>query len=301
MDKTFWQSIIDNEYAIPVGFSVQALTSEFLSYVRSVDPELREGPAYAILDAWIHRDYYSHPDSWKMATQLLHFLTIGLGEQQSDTIFGRSFSLLILTEIVYHDLTHPTLWEVEVLQVLEQALAYFEAEKDLRGYDSEKGWIHATAHAADFFWVLARHHYITTADLARIMNALAEKITAPIAHIYLYGEEERLVRTVMGVLQRTLLTLPDLSTWLALLIHPQGRISWNESFESAEGGKMMDVVRNEAETCARHNTKYFLYNLYFQLRSPGFAQLSFVEQQPAVAGALLPLVENALSQIRAWC
>lgn len=63
----------------------------------------------------------------------------------------------------------------------------------------------------------------------------------------------------------------------------------------------MEVVRNEAETCARHNTKYFLYDLYFQLRSPGFAHLTFVEQQPVVADALLPLVENALSQIRAWC
>ncbi|MBA2676863.1 MAG: hypothetical protein H0U76_00460 [Ktedonobacteraceae bacterium] len=64
---------------------------------------------------------------------------------------------------------------------------------------------------------------------------------------------------------------------------------------------MMSVVRNEAETCAHHNTKYFLYGLYFQLRSPDFAHLTFVEQQPVVAGALLPIVEHALSQIRAWC
>jgi Protein of unknown function (DUF2785) len=63
----------------------------------------------------------------------------------------------------------------------------------------------------------------------------------------------------------------------------------------------MDVVRSEAETCARHNTKYFLCSLYCQLRSPGFAHMTFVEQRPAVADALLPLVENALSQIRAWC
>lgn len=301
MDKAFWQSIIDNEYAIPPASSVQALTSELLSYLGSVDPELREGPAYAILDAWIHRDYYSHTELWKMAVQLLHSLTIGLGEQQSDTIFWRSFSLLILTEIVYHDLTHPTFSETEVRQVLEQALAYFEAEKDLRGYATQKGWMHAIAHAADLLWVLAQHRDVTPSDLSRIMDALAKKIIAPVAHVYLYGEEERLVRTVMGVLQRDMLTLPDLSTWLELLTHPRGRISWNESFEGPESGKMMDVVRSEAETCARHNTKYFLCSLYFQLRSPGFAHLTFVEQQPAVAGALLPLVENALSQIRAWC
>lgn len=301
MDKTFWQSIIDNEYAVPVGYSVSTLTPELLSYLGSPDPELREGSAYAILDAWIHGNYYSHTELWEMAVQLLHNLTIGLGEQQSDTIFWRSFSLLILAEIVYHDLTHPALKEVEVRQLLEQALAYFKAERDLRGYDSEKGWIHAIAHAADFLWVLAQHPEVTASDLEQIMNALADKIAAPVAHVYLYGEEERMVRTVMGVLQRDLLTLPFLTIWLERLTHPRGRIAWSESFEGPESGKMMDVVRSKAETCARHNTRSFLYALYFQLRSPGFAHLTLVEQRPAIADTLLPLVENALSQIRAWC
>jgi hypothetical protein len=100
------------------------------------------------------------------------------------------------------------------------------------------------------------------------MDALAKKITAPVAHVYLYGEEERLVCTVMGVLQRDLLTLSDLSTWLELLIHPKGRISWNESFDGPESGKMMEVVRSEAETCARHNAKYFLCSLYFHCTLP---------------------------------
>ncbi len=301
MDKTFWQSIMDNEYAVPPDFSVETLTAELLTYLGSTDPELREGPAYAILDAWIHQGYYSHAELWEMATQLLHNLSIGLGEQQSDTVFRRAFSLLILTEIVYHDLLHPTLKETEVRQLLEQALAYFAAEQDLRGYDSEKGWIHSIAHAADFLWVLTQHRFVSAPDLTRIMDALAGKITAPVAHVYLYGEEERLARTVMGALQRDLLTLPFLASWLEHMTHPEGRVAWSESFEGPEGGKLMEVVRSAAETCARHNAKYFLYTLYFQLRSPGFAQLAFVEQKPAVADALLPLVENTLSQIRAWC
>jgi hypothetical protein len=181
-----------------------------------------------------------------MATRLLHRLTIGFGEQQNDTIFWRSFSLLILTEIVYHDLTQPTLSETEVRQSLEQALAYFTAEKDRRGYYTEKGWMYAIAHAADLLWVLAQHRDVTTSDLWRIMDVLAAKITAPIAHVYLYDEEERLVRTVMGVLQGNMLMLPDLSIWPELLTHPRGRISWNESIGGPESGKVMDVVRSEA-------------------------------------------------------
>ncbi len=141
MDRAFWQSILDNEYAIPYDSSVQALTPELLSYLESFDQELREKTAYAILDTWIHRGYYSHTELWEMTIQLLYNLTVGLGEQQSDTIFSRSFSLLILTEIVYYDLTHPTLSETEVRQVLDQSLVYFRAEQDLRGYDPKKGWI----------------------------------------------------------------------------------------------------------------------------------------------------------------
>jgi hypothetical protein len=301
MDKMFWQSIKDNDYAVPPHSSVETLTSELLSYLGSPDPEFREGFAYTILDAWLHLGYYSHTELWEMATQLLHNLTIGLSEQQSDTVFLRSFSLLILAEIVYYDLHHPTLEAAEVQQLLKQTLAYFEAEQDLRGYDTEKGWIHSIAHAADFLWVLAQHRFVSTTDLSQIMDALANKITAPVAHVYLYDEEERLVRTVMGILQRNLLTLPFLTAWLEHLTHPRGRVAWNESFEGPEGGKLMEVVRGAAETCARHNVRYFLYALYFQLRSPGFAQLTFVEQKPAIADELLPLVENALSQIRVWC
>src|SRR5690349_9106550 len=91
MDKTFWQNIIDNDYAVPPGHPITALTPELLSLLGSPNPDLREGPAYAILDAWIHRGNYSHTDLWNMATQLLHNLTVGLGEQDSDTIFLRSF------------------------------------------------------------------------------------------------------------------------------------------------------------------------------------------------------------------
>jgi hypothetical protein len=235
---------------------------------------------------------------WDIANHLLQNLSVGLGEQQSDTVFLRSFSILILTEIIYFDLTHPSFTDVEVQKIVEQALDYFKSEQDLRGFDLEKGWIHAVAHSADLFFVLARNRYASVSDLESIMYALQEKITAPVVHIYLYDEEQRLVRTTMGVLERNLLNLPFLTTWLEYLMHPVGRVALSESFES---GKLMEVVRSQAETCARHNTRSFLYSLYFQLRYPGFANLTLVDQRPAISDALLPLVENALSQIRAWC
>jgi len=301
VDKAFWQSIKGNAYTAQQGYTTANLTAELLACLSSPDPEMREELAYPILDTWIHSGAYSHQELWDIATRLLNNLTQGLGEQRRDGIFGRSFSLLILTEIIYHDLTQPTLSASEVQQVLGQALSYVEAEQDLRGYDVQKGWIHAIAHAADLLWVIAQHPTVTAPDLARIMDTVAKKIAAPVEQVYLYDEEERLVRTIMGVLQRDVLTLPFLSAWLELRIHPEGRTGWNESFEGPESGKMMEVVRSHTETCARHNVKSFLRSLYFQLRSPGFANLTFVEQQPPITAEFLPLVEHALSQIRLWC
>lgn len=294
MDKAFWQSIKDGEYRIPAGHSVAALTPELLGYLGSTDPDLREDAAYQILMEWIDRGSYSHTEMWEMATRMLRNLTVGLGEQGDDTVFLRAYSSLILTELVYFDLTHPHFAEAEIQVLLDHALTYLPAEKDLRGYVPEKAWAHAVAHMADCLIVLSRHRFVAVSDLMRIMNTIGERITAPVAHVFIYDEEIRLVRPVMAALERDLLTLPFLSAWLDRLVHPGEHGSWGESTDPHSG-------QNKEETCARHNTRSFLYGLYFQLRAPGFAGLTHVKQRPAVADELLPLVEQALAQIWAWC
>jgi hypothetical protein len=301
LDTSFWERVIADDFTLPAEYSRATLTEELLRLLGSPDSELRETAAYCILDAWIHRDCYSPVELEAMANTLLGNLSAGRGENSGDLVFLRSFSLLILTEIVYHDLRRPSLSRGNVRRVLEEALTYFAAEQDLRGYEAEKGWIHTMAHAADLFFVLAQHEALETADLSRILAAVAEKVAAPVAHVYLYDEETRLVRAVMAVLQRDLLGLHELAQWLEMLYRPQGRVSFDESFEGAEGGRMMAVVRSPEETCARHNCRVFLYSLYFQLLSPGFADLTLLDQPPPLADGLLPLVAEALARIRAWC
>jgi hypothetical protein len=68
-----------------------------------------------------------------MAMQLSDNLTKGVGEQGNDLALLRSFSLLVLTSIVYEDITYHWLEKSSVKQLLDQALIYLAAEKDLRG------------------------------------------------------------------------------------------------------------------------------------------------------------------------
>ncbi len=296
MDKTSWQHIIANNYALPSHPSLVQLTDLLLSYLGSTDAELRESIAYPILEQWIDRGYYTHEDLWNITTHLLQNLIVGLGEEGTDTIFLRSYSILTLVDVVSYDVKHPSLSQEQVRQIQEQVIAYLLAEKDLRGYETSKGWIHAVAHCGDLFWALAQHHFIGVPEQERILNAIATRIIAPVAHVYLYDEDERLVRAVMALLQRNMLSVAFFKQWLNLLTHPTGHIAFE-----AEVEQQLSVAYNYAETCARHNSKHFLRSLYFHLLSPGFAGLTFVDEKLPRANELLPLVENALRHIRVWC
>ena len=289
MDKSFWQSIKANNYAVPDGFTIQMVTPVLLSYLGSPDFELRDDFAYRILIEWFDRKLYTHAELWQIAAQMLQNLTVGLGGKQTDTIFLRSYSVLMLAELMCYDVvTDPTFSETEIQQIFTQVLAYFRAEQDLRSYDPEKKWMDAVAHASDCFFFLAQHRFVSAADLESIMNALVEKITTPVIHIYLYDEDERLTRPVMSALQRDLLLLPFLATWLEQFTHPKEGTAWRYT--------------DKPETCVRHNSKHFLRSLYFQLRMPGFGNLPLtpVQQRPAIADELLPLLEETLAQIRVW-
>jgi hypothetical protein len=296
MDKTSWQRIIANDYTLPCQLSLAQLTNLLLSYLGSSDAELRESIAYPILEQWIDRAYYIHEELWNIATHLLQNLAVCLCEESTDTIFLRSYSILTLVDVVSFDVKHPGLSQEQVRQIQEQVIVYLLAEKDLRGYDTPKGWIHAVAHCGDLFWALAQHPSIDISAQEHILNAIAVRISTPVTHVYLYDEDERLVRAVMALLQRDMLSITFFKQWLKLLTHPAGRIAFEEEVE-----QQLSVASSEAETCARHNIKYFLRSLYFQLLSPGFADLTFVGEKPPRANELLPLVEDALRHIRVWC
>ncbi len=132
MDKASWQGIIANNYTLPSQSSLAQLTNLLLSYLGSTDPELRENIAYPILEQWIDLAYYTHEDLWNITTHLLQNLTVGLGEEATDTVFLRSYSILTLVDVVSYDVKHPGLSLEQVRQIQEQVIAYLLAEKDLR-------------------------------------------------------------------------------------------------------------------------------------------------------------------------
>jgi hypothetical protein len=206
-------------------------------------------------------------------------LTAGIGEVSTDSIFLRSFSALLLAEMVNFDNKHPYLEETEVRMLLLQALAYLSAEQDGRGYIPGKGWAHACAHTADWLMVLARNRHIGNADLERILKGISVKILSISNPIYIHDEDERLVNAVGEVLKREILTVNFLFAWLDGLAHPAS-FTWEEAF----------LTEGSAHAC--YNTKCFVRSLYLRLQK--------ADPQPPHTTELLTKIKETLHTLTPW-
>lgn len=231
MDKEFWFSIRDNNYAVPEGQSIAGLTEELFSYIGNLDPELRDTIAYETFANWLDKRQYTAEQIRSFITPLVINLQNGLGERDTDSIFLRTFSVLFLAEIVHTDNKRVFLERDEVFSIFDKALAYLEQEQDPRGYVPEKGWAHALAHTADLLSVLVSNRFLTRAELEQILTAITDKITAPSDWVYAHGEDDRLVRVIIAANQRQLLDEFFVKKWLNAFVVPDDH-DWKGSFES---------------------------------------------------------------------
>jgi hypothetical protein len=200
--REFWRQIVKNEYKLPEGESAAALVQELSSYLSSTDPELRDAFGYEITSTWIYRDRAFSPAELRVLLEAWEKnLSKGVGETGTDSVFLRSFSALNLSVIAALDNAQPFLTDEEFARLLDSALRYFLAEKETRGYDAVKGWVHPTAHTADLLKFLARSPRLKREDLARIERALVEKVSSSSA-VYVFGEEERIARVFLSLLRR---------------------------------------------------------------------------------------------------
>jgi hypothetical protein len=225
MDKQFWLDIRANEFALPEGGSVGTLTEELFSYLGSTDTELRDLIAYETFANWLEKDHYKPEQIRGYVMRLIANMQNGLGERDTDSVFGRTFSVLFLAEIVHHNNKEPFLDKDEVQHILARALNYLEEEKDPRGYIPEKGWAHALAHTSDLLFVLANNKLLGRENLEQILQGIAFKLVAPTNCVYIHGEDDRLARAVITVYQRNL-TSQD---WLAI-ISPERKNIWKDSY-----------------------------------------------------------------------
>lgn len=214
-DKPFWRAIVENKYQIPPNEKPFALAQELSRYLASTDPELRDDLAYTILTVWIVRQQqFSGEELLRLEEEWTTNLRTAIGETGTDSVFRRSFSALCLSSLAERELKTPFLGEGRYRSLLDSAVIYLGEEKDLRGFDATKGWIHATAHTADLLAALAANSLLTRRDQAAILKAIAERLSTTDT-VFTYGEQDRLANVVSVIAARPDFDSDAFQKWLA--------------------------------------------------------------------------------------
>ena len=100
-------------------------------------------------------------------------------------------------------------------------------ERDLRGFDPVKGWIHSTAHTADLLAALGASPLFKVEDQARVLQAISERLSSA-KHIFSYGEQDRLAAAITAIVARKDFDSPGFQRWLASLDENDRQV-WKDS------------------------------------------------------------------------
>jgi hypothetical protein len=225
-DRQYFRGIASHGFAIPPGASAFALAQELTPWLASPDPELRDTLAYTILDVWIRHSQLTDAELLTLLPSLQQNLTSGIGDAGTDSVFKRSFSALTLASFAQRDLQQSFLSPAQYRELLSSALAYLRDERDTRGFDPVKGWIHSTAHTADLLAALARSPHFTPADQQALFAAVEQRLNSA-GHIYTYGEQDRLAIALLVVITRDDFQLATFQNWLQSL--EQDSVVWQRS------------------------------------------------------------------------
>ncbi|WP_145325665.1 DUF2785 domain-containing protein [Paenibacillus xylanexedens] len=242
-----------------------------MNHIGSPDPVLRDELIYVTFATWIGQGVFSE-DQLRHVLQLAlddQHLFYGIGEQGTDSVFTRTFSVLLLPPILNVDRQRPFLNKEDIGGIHHRLTTYLEHEKDVRGYVDDKGWAHAPAHAADAVEDLAQSPFLERTDLLELLHAFAVKITESTV-VYIHDEDQRIAHAVITILRRNLLEQKDITVWIDSL-HPGDKAENRSLLESSQ----MSL-----------NVRLFLQTLYFAIRR------EVAEPFPAVRSTILKVLER---------
>ncbi|MGZ4478615.1 MAG: DUF2785 domain-containing protein [Nocardioidaceae bacterium] len=216
MESAFWERVVATGHKVPEEHSLADLTSELTGMLGETDPARRDVIAYPTLATWIGEGIYDDLLEG-LGDGMASGLKVGLGESGTDTVFRRSFSVLVLAECVERDNTAHLVPADTVLRWGDRVAGWFVRERDLRGFVDGKGWAHAVAHGADAVGVLAASEAVGKLELTVLLDVLADRVLLPTEQRLIHGEPDRLAFATMKILRRNLVGLEVLEPWVARL------------------------------------------------------------------------------------
>jgi hypothetical protein len=214
MTRAYWSQVKATGLAVPDDRPLAELTTELTTMLGSPDAHVRDGLAYPTLATWIDRGVYDDLIVG-LGDGMAAGLTVGLGEQGTDSVFRRAFSVLVLAECIDRDNQQGLVPSLKLLEWGDRIASWYLRERDVRGFVPEKGWAHAVAHGADAIGVLARSPHVGRNELTVLLDVLGDRVLAPTEAHFAHGEPDRLALATLTVLRRNVLPLSIVEPWVA--------------------------------------------------------------------------------------
>ena len=222
------------------------LSLALLENLASPDPHLRDELSLTLLDRVIESDRLSAVNRERLAAAAIdeQHLGAGLGHTADDTVFARSFAVLVVAALVEHDRGRQELAAPTVGRLTDAVLTYAARERDFRGYIPAQGWAHAAAHTADALGCLAAHPAVPASMVPAILQRIRELASVPVPLGFL--EDDRLALAAYRIMR--LGKVPDdaVNTWLD---------GFNLPPDETDAG---------SGTVMGSNQEHFLRSLYFR-------------------------------------
>lgn len=225
----------------------ELITEKMLVNIGVTDSELRDNLIYTTFSRLIVGGYLTEQNLRNIFTTILddQHIFYKIGEKDSDSVFTRSFSVLLIPLLLMCNKKQNFLGESELLLIKDEILRYLSIEKDFRGYVPGKGWAHAPAHVADALNELGKCKLSSAIDL-EILYAVKKTICTK-ETVFTNMEDERFVTAVVTILKENSFELEVIEKWLDTFFDWDKSELWDEEYKIIS------------------NVKFFLGSLYFRL------------------------------------
>lgn len=232
MSGSYWKQVQESGLEVPTDRPLDDLTAELTRMLGSPDAAVRDGLAYPTLATWIDRGVYDDL-LIGLGDGIAAGLTAGLGEEDTDTVFRRSFSALVLGACIARDNDRPLVPGGKVLEWGDRLATWLLRERDVRGFVPQKGWAHAVAHGADALGTLAQSPHLGRNELTVVLDVIADRVVAPVDALLTHGEPDRLAAATVQVLRRGTVPLGVVEPWInriAAAAGPRGAYDGGDPF-----------------------------------------------------------------------
>lgn len=228
------------------------LIKYMLNHIGHPEDELRDKLNYRVFIELLSENLFTN-DQLKELTKTLysnHYLFNSIGDQNSDSVFTRSFSALWLNNLLNVDRQIRFLSNDDAKNILEVCSHYLNKELDVRGFVGEKGWAHSIAHGSDLASAIVSHPLFEERLSPILLQGIKESFWK--GTVYVDDEEERLVTIVENLINQD---------------YPEEiLIEWVEQVFDKLQFYLMEVGYTPQYFAARTNTLHFMKTLYFTLK-----------------------------------